>query len=166
MNRMIGRRGLGIFAVGSLWLATARAQDTGAEPTAAQPPLPTRTLTITSADGRSHRFSVEIARTPREQQVGLMFRTAVAANGGMLFVWPRPQASQMWMENTLVPLDMVFIGADGAIASIAENTVPRSLAIISSNGAAAATLELQGGLTEHLGISVCDKVACKALEPD
>ena len=139
------------------------AQDVGSDPSQAQSSLPTQALTITTADRKVHDFSVELARTPREQQVGLMFRTSIASNGGMLFVWPRPQVSQMWMEHCPIPEDMVFIGADGRIASIAENTVPQSLAIVSSGTPVAATLELQGGLTEKLGITVGDKVTSKAL---
>ena len=76
-----------------------------------------------------------------------MYRTKVAPDGGMLFVWPTPIVSQMWMKHTLVPLDMVFIKADGTIDSIAENTVPQSLRVISSHGKVTATLELAGGTT-------------------
>jgi uncharacterized membrane protein (UPF0127 family) len=165
MSVSTGRRtllGAGL-ALGLGALSRARAQDTTADPTQAQPKLPTQALTITTADGKTHDFSVELARTPREQQVGLMYRTEIDANGGMLFVWPRPQVSQMWMEHCPVGEDMVFIGADGRIVSIAENTVPQSLAIVSSGTVVTATLELQGGVTEKLGISVGDKVASKAL---
>ncbi len=153
---------LGASVSGLAGWTAARAQGTG-EPTGPQPRLATQSLTISTADGKVHDFSVEVARTPREQELGLMFRTAVASREGMLFVWARAQVSRMWMENTVVPLDMVFIDADGTVGSIAENTVPHSLAIISSTGVTVATLELQGGVTEKLGISVGDKVACKAL---
>ncbi len=97
--------------------ALARAQ--GTEPTAAQPELPKEKLTIVTRDGVRHEFNVEMATTPRQQQVGEMFRTSVPPEGGMLFVWSTPRPSPMWMENTLVPLDMVFINADGTIRSIA-----------------------------------------------
>ena len=76
----------------------------------------------------------------------------------MLFDWGYPRASQMWMRNTLVPLDMVFINADGTVRSIAENTVPRSLAVIDSRGPVRATLELAAGTTAKLNIRVGDKV--------
>ncbi|MBN8904064.1 MAG: DUF192 domain-containing protein, partial [Rhodospirillales bacterium] len=79
-------------------------------------------------------------------------------DGGMLFDWKSPRESQMWMRNTLVPLDMVFINADGRIRSIAENTVPQSLAIVDSRGPVRATLELAGGVTAKLGIRVGDLV--------
>lgn len=158
MSSIVSRRAL--LAASLSFCAHAALADA---PTKAQPTLPSASLTIVGADGTRHDFSVELARTPREQEVGLMFRTSVADHGGMLFVWPVPQRSQMWMENTLVPLDMVFIAPDGRIDSIAENTVPKSLDVISSDGVVAATLELQGGLTAKLGINVGDKVESKAL---
>jgi uncharacterized protein len=128
------------------------------EPTAAQPELPKEKLVIVTHDGVQHVFDVEMATTQRQQQVGEMFRKSVPLDGGMLFVWPKPQPSPMWMENTLVPLDMVFINPDGTIRSIAENTVPQSLAVIDSHGPVLATLELAGGTTALLGIRVGDKV--------
>lgn len=132
--------------------------------TKAQPELTKQSLTITTQDGAKHVFSVEIAKTAKEQEVGEMFRTEVPENGGMLFVWPAPQQSMMWMKNTLVPLDMVFINADHHIQAIAENTVPYSLAPIGSQGAVIATLELKGGITQKLGIKVGDKVDSQAFE--
>jgi uncharacterized membrane protein (UPF0127 family) len=110
-----------------------------------------------------HVFEVEVVKTPEQQTTGLMFRKSVPADQGMLFPWGSPIESQMWMENTLVPLDMVFIGADGTIHRIAENTVPQSLAVISSDGPVVATLELQGGITSKLGILVGDRVVSSAL---
>ena len=161
MTHSLSRRSLILAAaLSTVGAAAVRADD---EPTAAQPTLSTAPLKILGRDGASHEFDVELAETPRQQQVGLMFRRSVAADGGMLFTWARPQVSQMWMENTLVPLDMVFIAADGRIDSIAENTVPRSLAIVSSSGKVVATLELAAGTTARLGISVGDRVISKAL---
>lgn len=128
------------------------------EPTKAQPVLPRETLTIVGHDGQKHVFHVEIAKTPAEQTVGLMFRTALGADQGMLFPWNPPQRSEMWMENTLVPLDMVFIGPHGTIRTIAENTVPESQAVIDSQVRVAATLEVPAGTTARLNIVVGDKV--------
>ena len=133
------------------------------EPRHAQPVLPKVKLVIVSPGGVHHDFDVELAKTADQQTVGLMFRKSVAPDGGMLFIWGQPIESQMWMENTLVPLDMVFIAADGTIHSIAEDTVPQSLAVIASNGPVVATLELQGGITSKLGILVGDHVQCQAL---
>lgn len=133
------------------------------EPTQAQSVLPREDLTIVSGSGK-HVFSVELARTSRQQQVGEMFRTQLAPNNGMLFLWSAPQQSDMWMENTLIPLDIVFIAPDHRIQAIAENAVPRSLAHISSHGVVSATLELAGGTTARLGITVGDKVEAPSLE--
>ena len=142
----------------------ARSQDSLSEPTRAQPELQKQALTIVSRGGARHVFSVELARTPREQQVGLMFRTHIADDGGMLFIWPYPQQSEMWMENCPVPEDMLFVDAAGTVHSIAENTVAESLAHISSGGVVKATIELQGGLTARLGIRVGDRIENKAFE--
>ena len=129
--------------------------------TAAQPVLPKEHLTILSRDGQRHEFDVELATTEQQQETGLMFRPTVPADSGMLFVWPGVQVSNMWMRNTVAPLDMVFIDRDGTIHHIAEDTVPQSLAVIDSHGAVAATLELQAGITRKLDIRVGDKVVAR-----
>jgi uncharacterized protein len=142
-----------LFALAS-W--PARAQNFN--PTGPQPELPKEKLVIVTRDGARHEFAVEMATTADQQTVGLMFRPTVPADGGMLFDWRVPHDSQMWMRNTIAPLDMVFINADGTIRSIAENTVPESLAIIESRGPVRATLELAAGTTARLNIRVGDKV--------
>ncbi len=124
----------------------------------AQPKLPTQKLTIVSKNGARHEFTVEVATTAREQEVGEMYRTDIPANEGMFFDWGTPRQMDMWMEHCPIPEDMVFIGDDGTITHIAENTVPESLAHISSGGPVRATLELQGGLTAKLEISPGDIV--------
>jgi uncharacterized protein len=133
-----------------------RAQE--ANVTGPQPDLPKEKLVIITRDGARHDFNVEMALTPQQQTVGLMFRPTVAPDGGMLFDWVTPHSSQMWMRNTISPLDMVFINADGTIRSIVENTVPESLAVIDSRGPVRATLELAAGTTAKLNILVGDKV--------
>ncbi|MGH7041113.1 MAG: DUF192 domain-containing protein [Acetobacteraceae bacterium] len=135
------------------------------DPKGPQPELARQHLTIVTKGGQRHAFDVEMARTAQQQVTGLMYRTKVAADGGMLFIWPEPIVSQMWMKHTLVPLDMVFIRADGTIDSIAEDTVPQSLRILSSHGKVAATLELAGGTTKRLGITVGDKVEGPMFHP-
>ncbi len=143
-----------------LLLALAPAAALAQEPdiTKAQPELPKERLVIVTRDGVEHAFNVEMALTPDHQIVGLMFRPSVPPDGGMLFDWGTPRDSQMWMRNTIASLDMVFINADGTIRSIAENTVPQSLAIIDSRGPVRATLELAAGTTARLNIRVGDKV--------
>ncbi|MBW8270260.1 DUF192 domain-containing protein [Caldovatus aquaticus] len=124
-----------------------------------QPRLPVETLVIVSRDGtRRHSFRVEMAVEPQQQMVGLMFRERLGPDEGMLFDWGAPRESSMWMRNTLIPLDMLFIAADGRIHRIAERTVPHSLAPISSGGPVRATLELAGGTAERLDIRVGDRV--------
>lgn len=126
--------------------------------TGPQPELPKEPLVIVTHDGKQHAFSVEMALTPDQQTVGLMFRKTVPAEGGMLFDWGAPRASYMWMRNTIASLDMLFINPDGTIRSIAERTVPQSLATIDSRGPVRATLELAAGTAERLDIRVGDKV--------
>ena len=108
----------------------------------AQPELPKEKLVIVTRDGARRVFNVEMALTSDQQTVGEMFRPTVPEDGGMLFDWGIPRESQMWMRNTVAPLDMIFINADGSIRSIAENAVPQSLAVISSHGPVRATLEV------------------------
>ena len=141
------------FAACLVWPLAALAVD------GPQPKLPTQILTIIGKSGVRHVFTVELATTPEEQETGEMFRTKIPADQGMFFDWGTPRDVPMWMKNCPVPEDMVFIGEDGVITHIAENTVPESLANISSGGPARATLELQGGITAKLNIDVGDKVA-------
>ncbi len=126
--------------------------------TTAQPELPKEPLSITTRDGQRHDFQVEMALEPAQQTTGLMFRRSVPADGGMLFDWGTPRDSSMWMRNTVSPLDMVFINADGTVRRIAEDTVPGSLAIIESHGPVRATLELAAGTAKRLDIRPGDKV--------
>jgi uncharacterized membrane protein (UPF0127 family) len=115
-------------------------------------------LTITSG-GRTHRFTVEIARTEEEQATGLMNRSELARDRGMIFPFDPPRDASFWMKNTLIPLDMIFVRADGSIANIAENTVPLSLEPEMSEGPVGAVLEIAGGRSAELGIKPGDKVA-------
>jgi uncharacterized protein len=114
-------------------------------------------LTITSS-GKVQKFSVEVARTEAEQARGLMFRDRVAPDGGMIFPMNPPRVASFWMKNTFIPLDMIFIRADGTIARIAAQTVPYSLTPVSSGEPVAAVLEIAGGRAGELGISEDDKV--------
>ena len=141
-------------ALGVMVAMRAEAQ----EITGAQPELPKEKLAIVTRDGKRHEFDVEMALSPQQQEVGLMFRKSVPAEGGMLFDWGTPRDSMMWMRNTVSSLDMVFINQDGTIRRIAENTTPESLAAIDSGGPVRATLELAAGTARRLGIHVGDKV--------
>lgn len=103
-------------------------------------------------------FKVEVATTPEERSKGLMYRTELAPDAGMLFDFRTDQPVYMWMKNTYIPLDMLFIRSDGRIASIAANTVPLSTETISSGTPARAVLELPGGTAKARGIAVGDRV--------
>ncbi|MDD2862502.1 MAG: DUF192 domain-containing protein [Acidiphilium sp.] len=146
--------GTGVAAV----IGMASAGVASAAITGPQKGLATETLTIVNQHGKRFTFKVEQALTPEQQEIGLMFRKVVPADTGMIFPWDPPQVSEMWMKNTLVPLDMVFIGPHGTIRHIANDTVPESLRVISSRVPVAATLELQGGITAKDDIDVGDKV--------
>jgi hypothetical protein len=114
-------------------------------------------VTIRSGE-RSHRFTVEIARTREEQSQGLMNRPALAPDRGMIFLYEQPEPASFWMKNTLIPLDMIFIRQDGRIARIAENTVPFSLEHVSAGEPVSAVLEIAGGRSAELGIKAGDRV--------
>lgn len=114
--------------------------------------LPTSPLVIETDNGR-HEFEVEVAATRRERATGLMYRQDMADNHGMLFDYPTPQTVSMWMKNTYIPLDMLFIRANGRIANIVEDTEPRSLDSVHSRGRVMAVLELNAGTVDKLGIS-------------
>jgi uncharacterized membrane protein (UPF0127 family) len=117
-----------------------------------------RTLEIVSRSG-VHVFSVELAANDEQRARGLMFRKELPEGTGMLFDFQREQEITMWMQNTLIPLDMIFIRRDGRILRIAENTEPMSTKIIPSGGSAVAVLEVIGGTAKKLGIQPGDQVA-------
>jgi len=123
-----------------------------------QPKLRTEDLVIVGRDGTRHVFRTEMALAPNEQTVGMMFRTSMAPDEAMLFDWGAPRESSMWMRNTLIPLDMIFITADGRVHRIHERAVPQSLATIDSRGPVRATLEVPGGTAERLNLRVGDRV--------
>lgn len=115
-------------------------------------------LTIFSGD-RRHQFTIELADTDEERQIGLMFRTELAEGAGMLFDFGgQPEPRSMWMKNTLIPLDMAFIDETGVIRRIAADTTPRSLDSISSGAPVSAVLEVAGGTFARLGVAEGDRV--------
>jgi uncharacterized membrane protein (UPF0127 family) len=117
-----------------------------------------QTVEIATAGG-TRRISVELAATPQAIGRGLMFRKHLPDGHGMLFDFGPERRIDMWMKNTLIPLDMIFIGADGRIRQIAENTKPLSTRLISSSGPARAVLEINAGAARKLGIAVGDRVS-------
>lgn len=109
--------------------------------------------------GRTLAFKVELAASAEAQARGLMFRTALGDNEGMIFPSPAPEPRSFWMKNTPLSLDIIFVGPDGRIANIAANTVPYSLDSVRSNGPASAVLELRAGRAAELGIVPGDRVS-------
>ena len=112
-----------------------------------------------ASKGGVHVFAVEMAVTPEQQAQGLMYRKELPEGQGMLFDFRREQEATFWMRNTYVPLDMIFIRADGRIHRIAANTTPLSEALVSSGGPVRAVLEVVAGTAKKLGIVAGDRVA-------
>lgn len=131
-------------------------------PALADPP-PISTLTIKGKDGTSHVFSVEVAADAASRETGLMNRKELDEMKGMLFIFPRPRPVMMWMKDTLIPLDMLFIDGRGNVTRIFQNAKPMDESIISSRGVVAYVLELAGGSAAKLGLSEGDKVSGPAL---
>jgi uncharacterized membrane protein (UPF0127 family) len=118
-------------------------------------------LTIHTATG-AYVFNVEIADRGRARSRGLMGRKELAANSGMLFLYGKPQEIRMWMKDTPLSLDMVFIEQDGAVHKIEKNAVPFSEITIYSDGALLACLELPGGTADRIGLAVGDRIEYRA----
>ncbi len=121
-------------------------------------------LTIQTANG-AHHFTVEVMRSHDELERGLMFRKTMPAEHGMLFDFGSPQPVSMWMKNTYLTLDMVFIAADGRVVSVKQNAQPLSEAIIPSGGDVLGVLELNGGVASRIGVKAGDHVVDPMFTP-
>ena len=121
-------------------------------------------LSIITSNGSKHNFLVEVAKTEEEKKIGLMFRKTLAKNAGMLFLYKREALRLMWMKNTFIPLDILFIDKDGVIQRVVKRTIPHSLATISSRQSVLAVLELRGGITSSLEIKKGDRIEHPAFE--
>lgn len=139
---------------------SARSQQPAIEPLSA---FAQGVLAIRTRAGNVHHFSIWIADRQDRQEQGLMFVRKLEDHRGMLFIYPRDEHIAMWMKNTLLSLDMLFIRTDGTIAHIAANTKPQSLDIIEAPGFMRAVLELEGGTAERLGIHAGDRIFSDAL---
>lgn len=140
--------------LGAFLALFAAAQESTAEPLDA---FPRSKLEIESSSVRL-RFDVWVADTAARRSQGLMFVKKLDAKRGMLFLYREPQVISMWMKNTLIPLDMLFVAADGRIIRIAPRTTPHSLASITSMGPVTAVIEIGGGEAERLGIGTGARV--------
>lgn len=117
----------------------------------------TAPLEIVTSTG-THVFTVEVAETPQQRERGLMYRTEMAPDAGMIFDYHRDLQISMWMKNTVLPLDMLFITADGSVFDVVKGAVPYSLEIIASGGPVRAVLELNAGTVDRLSIRRGDVV--------
>lgn len=118
-------------------------------------------IAVVSA-GTSHRLQVELAISPEQRARGLMFRDALAPDAGMLFVFGEERVATMWMKDTQLRLDLLFLGPDGRVLKIAENAEPLSLEAISSDVPASGVLEVAGGTAHALGLRPGDRVVHRA----
>jgi uncharacterized protein len=121
-------------------------------------------LTLVTSSGR-HVFQVEVMRTPDQRARGLMFRRFMPADRGMLFDFERTEPVAMWMQNTYISLDMIFIRADGTVARIAEQTEPLSTQTIPSGEAVLSVLEVNAGIAAKIGLKAGDKVEHGLFKP-
>jgi uncharacterized membrane protein (UPF0127 family) len=113
---------------------------------------------VLKTDSGEHSFNVEVATSERERAIGLMFRRSLPETGGMLFLYDQPQRAAMWMRNTYIPLDMIFISADGRVHRIETNTEPFSTDVIPSEGEVVGVLELNAGQADRIGLKRGDLV--------
>jgi uncharacterized membrane protein (UPF0127 family) len=146
------------FAALALAFLTLAPTASRAQPAAGQPQVLDRQPLEIVTKGGVRMFSVEFAKTDDERARGLMFRKELPAGHGMLFDFSPEKEVTMWMKDTLIPLDMLFIRADGRIHRIEANTKPHSLTPIGSNGPVVAVLEVSGGTARKLGIVPGDRV--------
>jgi uncharacterized protein len=121
---------------------------------------------ISTREGQEAVFQVEVADTPTQRELGLQYRKELAADRGMIFLFPAPSVQSFWMKNTPLPLDMIFIGSDRKIAGIVEQTVPFSLEPRSVGAPSQFVLEINGGLSKRLGIRAGAAVRFEGIKPD
>lgn len=165
LNRLTSRSAIAAALLLAFAACSQGGADATAKPAAAAKPavhpesgLPVVPLKVVSANG-SHAFRVEVAVTQQQQAKGLMFRTQMGAEEGMIFVNDPPRAAAFWMRNTVIPLDIIFIGTDHRILNIAANAVPYDETPLPSAGLTSGVLELNGGRAAQLGIKPGDKVS-------
>lgn len=148
----------GAFAAALLLAACAPGPAGARDAAAGEAAAATVPLSIATKAGKI-AFQVEVARTPEEQARGLMYRTSLAEDRGMIFPMVPPRFASFWMKNTYIPLDLIFIRTDGSIARIAANAVPEDLSPIPSGEPVAAVLEIAGGGAARHGIVEGDRVS-------
>ena len=166
MIRQYFRRLAPALVTGMLVFGAAHAADTPRPPTDKSAPAAPNvtvsdmdrifrrsTLQIATPDARLHHFNIWIADDDQRRARGLMFIKQLAADDGMLFIYPQAQSVAMWMKNTYVPLDMLFVAVDGKVINVVANTEPQSLKTIESAGPARGVVELPAGTAARLKIA-------------
>lgn len=146
-----------IFILGLLWALATPAGD-NADARRLDGLFGRSTLTVATPDAKLHPFKVWVADNDQRRALGFMFVKELDDDAGMLFIFPQPQPISMWMKNTVLPLDMLFVAADGRIANVIENTVPQSLQTLNSNGIVLGVIELKAGTARRLHIAAGARV--------
>lgn len=146
------RASLGLLTAAGLLLSVQVA----AAPACPSKGLKTQPTTLVTASGR-HRYSLEIAASPEEQSCGMMYRKSMKPMTGMVFPFSQPRPATFWMENTDLPLDLIFVAPDNRVLSIASGK-PYSRDLIDSNGVTAAVIELRAGEAKRIGLKPGDRV--------
>jgi uncharacterized protein len=123
-------------------------------------------VTIATKEGRELTFQVEIADTPSKRELGLQYRRDLAADRGMIFLFPTESEHAFWMKNTPIPLDMIFISSDGKIVGIVEQAVPFSLDSRAVPATSRFVLEINGGLAKRNGIKIGDSIRFQGISPE
>lgn len=145
-----------LLAFGAVTLSPMPAQAATGAP---QTGLKTATMTLTiGASGKQHRYTVEVAQTVEQQATGMMYRRSMPQDHGMWFPFRTAKIQSFWMENTYLPLDLVFVGPDSRVVNIAADATPMSRAPITSAGPAIGVLELNGGEAARIGLKPGDAV--------
>ena len=143
---------LRVALVGALLTAPACRNGQPAGGAASNAPGVTSTVVLHGAGGRLVPFHVELARTEPERNRGLMYRPSLAPDAGMLFLFEQPGRLTFWMKNTLIPLDMIFIGSDRRVLGVVENAEPQTLTARRVDGQSQYVLEINGGFCAKLGV--------------
>lgn len=144
-----------LICIATLWFGWAAAEitnDPAADVDRLNQIFERSTLKIATPDARMHSFNIWVASDEQRRQLGLMYVRKLDANSGMLFVYPEPFKISMWMKNTFISLDMLFVNAKGKVVQIAERTTPESTKTISSNSEVIGVIELNAGTVEKLRI--------------
>lgn len=148
---------MAVFGILSVVPPVAIAEEAPTEETAVNY-LPREVITVETQGGQDYIFEAEMATEEPQQSRGLMYRTQLNNDSGMLFLFPEEEKRTFWMKDTLIPLDMLFIGHDGTIRHIHHNAKAQDETLITSEWPALAVLEINGGLAGTLGIKEGDRI--------